>query len=132
MPLIRRRQRLQGRAITSQIPLFPGYVFAFVDWSEWGVTLGTGRVVRPLDVPDQEDFWGDLRQIEQLISSGAPITPEDRFARGMKVVIRSGPLAGFEGIILRTASGRRLVMQIDFIQRGASVLLNDMDLALAN
>ena len=70
-------------------------------------------------------MWSDLRQINQLIASGAPITPEERLTPGVSVEIRSGPLAGLKGKILRTASGRRFVVEVDFIQQGASVLLED-------
>jgi transcription antitermination factor NusG len=46
----------------------------------------------------------------------------------MMVEITSGPLAGLRGRILRSASGQRFVVQIDFIQRGASVELDDFTL----
>ena len=36
-----------------------------------------------------------------------------------EAVRRSGPLAGLKGKILRTASGRRFVVEVDFIQQGA-------------
>ena len=131
LPLIRQRHRHRRRVITSHNPLFAGYVPVYVDQPEWNATLATGRVVRPLKVADQVAFWGDLRQVHRLISSGAAITPEDRLVPGMRVVVRSGPLAGLEGVIQRTASGRRFVVEVDFLQRGASVLLDDVDLAFA-
>ena len=37
----------------------------------------------------------------------------------------TGPLAGLKGKILETVSRRRFVVEVDFIQRGASVVLND-------
>lgn len=40
-------------------------------------------------------------------------------------MIRTGPLAGLRGKVLNVLSGRRFVVQIDFIQQGASVLLED-------
>ena len=39
--------------------------------------------------------------------------------------ITTGPLAGLCGTVVRTASGRRFVVRVDFIQQGASVLLED-------
>jgi len=91
--------------------------------------LNTRRVVGSLEVTDQEELWGDLRQINRLIASGAPVMPEDQLVPGMMVEIRSGPLAGLKGKILRTASGQRFVVQVNFIQRGASVLMDDFNLA---
>jgi transcriptional antiterminator RfaH len=128
LPLITRRFRLRGRALTSYVPLFGGYLFLLGDREERLAALATSRVVRPLEVPNQDNLWRDLRQVHRLIATGAPVTPEDRLAPGMAVEIRSGPLAGLRGKILRTSSGRRFVVAVDFIQQGASVLLEDFTL----
>jgi len=128
LPLIPRRWRLRGRTMTSHLPLFPSYVFLFADRQERVWALSTKRVVRSLQVPDQTVLWQDLRRIHRLIVTGVPVTPESRLASGMMVEITSGPLAGLKGRILRSASGHRFVVQIDFIQRGASVLLDDFTL----
>jgi len=50
----------------------------------------------------------------------------------MTVEIQSGPLAGLRGKVLRSASGWRFVVTIDFIQQGASVLLDDFNLVCVN
>jgi transcriptional antiterminator RfaH len=128
LPLVARRWRVRGRTMTSHLPLFAGYLFMRADPQERLAALATNRIVRSLTVPDQELLWRDLRQIRRLIASGAPITPEDQLVPGMMVEIRSGPLSGLKGKILRTASGRRFVVQVDFIQQGASVLLDDFTL----
>jgi transcription antitermination factor NusG len=129
LPLVSRRWLLRGRTMTSYIPLFPGYAFTLADEEERVASLETGRVVRSLDVADQDGLWRDLQQIRRLIASGAAILPEERLVPGTSVEIRSGPLAGLKGRIKRTASGRRFVVQVDFIQQGASVLLDDFALA---
>ncbi len=131
LPVIARRLRIRGRTLTSHVPLFPGYVFLLGDREQRQEALHTNRIVRTLPVGNQQALWKDLRQIRQLIASGAPITPEDRLTPGVCVQIRSGPLAGLKGKILRTASGRRFVVEVDFIQRGASVLLDDYCLTTA-
>lgn len=128
LPLAPRRFRVRGRVMTSYNPLFPGYLFLLAEGEERLGALATSRVVRSLSVTDQQSLWSDLAQIHRLIASGAPVTPEDRLAPGMVVEIRSGPLAGLRGKILRTASGRRFVVEVNFIQRGASVLLDDFAL----
>ena len=125
LPQVARRRLIAGRRFTAHVPLFAGYLFLLGDQEERVDAQVTRRVVRTLEVPDQEGFWGDLRQIERLIASGAPITPEDRLKPGKKVEIRSGPLVGLTGTIVRGASGRRFVVQVDFIQRGASVVVED-------
>lgn len=128
LPLIPRQFRLRGKIKTSYVPLFPGYAFVLASPDERLTALSTCRIVRFLRVPDQATLWQQLRQIERLITSGAPIRPDGCLTRGMTVKIQNGPLAGLRGKILRAASGRRFVVQIDFIQRGASVLLDDSTL----
>ena len=128
LPLIPRRWRLRGRMMTSHLPLFPSYVFLRGDRQERVSALSTNRVVRSLEVVDQRGLWRDLRQIHRLIAAGMPIAPENRLTSGTPVEITSGPLTGLRGKVLRSASGNRFVVQIDFIQQGASVVLDDYTL----
>lgn len=128
LPLIQKRWRLRKRPMTSYMPLFAGYVFLLGNRDERLQALTTNRIVRTLDVTDQLRLWDDLRQVQRLIASGEPITPEDKLVPGATVEIKTGALAGLKGKILRTATGRRFVVQVDFIQRGASVLLDDYTL----
>jgi transcription antitermination factor NusG len=128
LPLISRRVPQRGRVLTAYVPLFPGYVFLLGRRDERLVALTSNRVVHALNVADQGKLWHDLSQVWRLIESGAPITPEDHLEAGDFVEIQHGALAGLKGSILRAASGRRFVVQVDFIQRGASVLLDDYNL----
>jgi transcriptional antiterminator RfaH len=132
LPQLSRRRRLRGRTTTSYIPLFPSYVSILCTREERLAAFDSGRAVSSLDVPNQTRFWQDLQTIERLIESGMPITPEDRMGPGDRVVVRSGPLAGLEGTILRVENSRRFLVQVDFIQRGASVLADDFYLEVIN
>ena len=128
LPLLARHRRGRRRVDASFVPLFPGYLALWGNDNDRLTALQTRRVVNVLSVPNQDQFWLDMQGIHRLIESGMPITREDRLAAGDRVIVRGGPLAGLEGTILRTASGRRFLVQVDFIQRGASVLANDFDL----
>jgi transcription antitermination factor NusG len=129
LPLIANRLRVRNRPVTSHLPLFTGYLFLLADPEERLAALATHRVARAIQVNDQGQLWRDLDQIHRLVLSGAAITPEDRLAPGSLVEIRSGPLAGLRGKILDRASRRRFVVEVDFIQRGASIYLDDFALA---
>jgi hypothetical protein len=76
-------------------------------------------------VGEPERLEADLRQVRHLIAAGLPVTPEEKLGPGSWVEVTHGPLAGLTGQIVRTSSGRKFVVRIDFIQRGASVLLDD-------
>jgi transcription antitermination factor NusG len=125
LPLISRQLRIRNRNVQSHLPLFPGYVFLLGTWEERVAALGTGRIVQSLPVSNPERLWHDLCQIQRLISTGAPLTPEGQLLPGATVEIRSGALAGLRGTIIQSVSGRRFLVRVDFIQRGASVLLDD-------
>lgn len=125
LPLVRKRLQIRGKAVVSQLPLFAGYVFLLADADDRLVARTTGRVVRILEVTNQAEMWNDLRQIHRLIASGAMIRPEDHLVPGAPVEIRSGPLAGLRGVIMKSATGNRFIVKVDFIQRGASVMLDE-------
>jgi transcriptional antiterminator RfaH len=121
LPLMRKRWECRGRTLTSYLPLFPGYVFLRGDDTARLTALQTKQVVRVLECPDREKFETDLGRIYRVMESGAPVAPEDRLQPGMPVVLTSGPLAGLEGKIIRRDRRMRFVIEVDFIQRGASV-----------
>jgi hypothetical protein len=131
LPQVQHRTQSRGRVFTSHIPLFPGYVFILSSQDGRVAALATGRAVRSLDVRDQAGLWRDLKQVHQLLTSGAPVTREDRLAPGVKVVIKTTSLAGLRGTIQKTLSGRRFIVAVDFIQQGAAVVLDDFNLEYA-
>jgi transcriptional antiterminator RfaH len=114
--------------ITAHNPLFPGYVFLHADHHRRVAAMTTNRIVRCLEVADQDRLWEDLCQVNQLITSGMPITPEARITAGTTVEVVRGPLAGLRGTVIRSTSGKRFVVQVDFIQQGASVVIDDFAL----
>ena len=125
-PLIAKRSRLgSGRIRTAYLPLFSNYVFVYGTADERRAAQETGCVSRWLDVPEPADLTRDLRQIRELIETGAPITPEARFQPGMRVVVRSGMFRGVEGVVIRREGKTRLLVAVNFLERGASVLLDD-------
>lgn len=127
-PLVPHRVKLgDGRIRTSWNPLFAGYVFLQGDDSERQKALTTNCVSRCLVVRDHEQLVTDLRRIRQAIESGLPITPQDKLEPGKPVRIRSGPLTGLEGVIVNRRGKHHLIVMVSFIQKGASVELDVVD-----
>jgi transcriptional antiterminator RfaH len=129
LPLLERKSLIRGRILSSYVPLFTSYVFLLATGAERITALSTRRVVHSLPVPAQNDLHADLEQINRLISTGMPVTPEQRLYPGAIVEIRTGSMSGLKGKIIREASRRRFVVQVDFIQQGASVILDDFAIA---
>jgi transcription termination/antitermination protein NusG len=129
LPLIAKRLKIRGKIMESRSPLFGGYVFLLASAEDPIFAHAARRVVRALEVSDQARLWADLRQIQRLIALGVPIRPEDHLTPGAPVEIRSGPLMGLRGVIVKSATGNRFIVKVDFIQRGASVMLDETALA---
>jgi transcriptional antiterminator RfaH len=121
LPLHERRRVLQRRLVRSFLPLFPGYLFIRGADEDRIESLKTNMVAQCLNVVDQEQFSESLRNIFSLMEAGAPLSPEERLQPGMQAEIVSGPLAGYRGTVVRSGSKLKFVIEVDFLQRGASV-----------
>jgi transcriptional antiterminator RfaH len=127
-PLVSKRNRSAGgRVRISQVPLFSGYVFLQGSEEQRQRAMTTNCVSQCLSVADGNDLLRDLRQIRRLIEADVPLLPEDHLEAGMRVRIRSGSLAGLEGVIIRRRGQDRLLVAVEFLQRGASVQVEDFD-----
>lgn len=128
-PLIKRRTKSPaGRVRVSHVPLFSGYVFVLGTELHRYKAMTTNCVARCLQVGDPLRLLFDLRQIQRLIEIDAPLTPEARIQPGRRVRVRSGPMMGLEGVVLKRRGKDRLMVALEFLSRGASVLLEDYHL----
>ena len=128
-PMIRRRLRSPGgRTRISHVPLFPGYVFSLVDDDQRRSALATNTIARWLPIGDEALLLADLRSIKRLIDSDQPLTPEARLESGQGVRVRSGPLRGIEGTVVRRRGADRLQVAVRFLGQGASIEMEDVDL----
>lgn len=125
-PLVSKRTRSPGgRVRESYVPLFASYVFVFGGEDERQKALTTNCISRCLPVPDAGRLVHDLRQIRHLIELDAPLTVEARIEPGRRVRVRSGPMTGLEGIVVKRRGRDWLVVAVEFLGQGASVLLED-------
>lgn len=128
-PMISRRYRSpNGRLRTTSEPLFANYVFVCGEETERYRAVCTGTVSRCMQVPSATELLDDLKQINQLISTDAPLSPERRIEPGDRVRVRSGPFKGFEGTMLRRENEIRLLIYVRYMGQGASVALDDCQL----
>jgi transcriptional antiterminator RfaH len=121
LPLHGRQLRIRGRLQSSYLPLFPSYIFLHGDDAVRVHALETNQVAQTLPVPDQRRLRIDLERIFHLISTGAPLTPEDRLLPGTPVKVIRGPLAGVEGKVIRQGKNLKVFVEVQFLQRGVSV-----------
>lgn len=128
-PMVRRRLHSPGgRVRASYVPLFPGYVFSLVDDEQRRAALATNTVARWIPIVDERMLVDDLRAIKRLIDTEKPLTPEARIEPGQSVRVRTGALRGLEGTVVKRRGAERLVVAVRFLNQGASIELEDVDL----
>jgi transcriptional antiterminator RfaH len=128
LPLVPKVSMIGGRRVKSLLPLFSSYVFVFADDSERIQTSATQRVAHLFAAPNMQFMTRDLRYVRSLIDSGAPLTVEARLQPGQRVRVKHGALLDVEGVIVSRRGGDRLVVAVDFLQQGVSILISDFQL----
>lgn len=130
-PMIQQRKRSpQGRIRTSYVPLFTGYVFVRGDEVARHDAVSTGCISRCLPVTEHEELIEDLRRIRQLVITGAEVHPEPVPLVGRTCVVRNGAMKGLKGTITKTLNQHRLTIMVNFMQQGASVIVDEADVEL--
>lgn len=114
-----------GRVRTSYVPLFPNYVFFCGTEEERILALKTDLVLQSIPVNDGKKLAADLLRLKLLIETGLPVSHESKLEAGRRVRIKSGSLLNHEGTIIQRRGCDLLVISVDFLQQGASVLLED-------
>ncbi len=125
LPLVQKVNLIRGRKVTSQIPVFGGYIFLFVTEDERIRALKTNRATNILEVEDQERLTYDLKNVQHLISAEAPLTVESRIVAGQLVRIKSGPMAGLEGVVEKRRGQSVLYVAVTMLQQSAMMELDD-------
>jgi transcription antitermination factor NusG len=123
LPLYSVTKRWKNRTtVKIELPLFAGYVFARFSPTE---------CVRVLEVPMVYSIVGNRRElaplpdaeIERLRTAlqGRQAYPFPYVKVGNRVRIRSGALAGLEGVVVRTYGSLSVVLSVDMIQKSIAV-----------
>lgn len=116
-----------GRLRTSYLPLFSNYVFIYADGFNRHRALTTNLILKTIEVEDGAQLAKDLRQIRRLIQLGLPLPIEARLQPGCKVRIKSGPLGGVEGTVVKRQGESFLFVAVNFLQQGALLKIEDYD-----
>jgi transcription antitermination factor NusG len=129
LPLYESARRWKDRRVLLEVPLFPGYLF---------VRLALRDRLQVLQVPGVARLVGfngmpaalSTVEIESLrvgLGCGVRALPHPYLTIGRRFRVKSGPLKGFEGILLRQKGNLRLVLSIDLIVRSIVVDVDAID-----
>ena len=123
LPLYGVVHRWKDRSKRLSLPLFPCYLFL------------RGGLERPLDIMTTPGVHslvrtaghtavipqGQIDAVRQLIESSLGVEPHPFLSCGDWVRVKSGPLAGIEGILVRKKNQFRLVLSVAMLGKSASV-----------
>jgi len=125
-------RKWKDRKVRLQLPLFPGYVFVHLALQNRlrvlqvpGVAWLVGFGGKPVSLPEEE-----FARIRELPNKGFRAQPHPYLTVGHKVRLKSGPLAGRQGILLRRKGNFRVVISIELIQRAVAVDVDVTDAEL--
>jgi transcription termination/antitermination protein NusG len=125
--------RWKDRRVRLQLPLFPGYMFVRIALRDRlnvlqipGVTRLVSFCGRPASLCDEE-----IAALQRGLFCGVQVEPCPFLDVGQLVKVRSGPLAGFSGYLLRRKHKDRLVISIEAIMRSftAEISLHDIEIS---
>jgi transcription antitermination factor NusG len=133
LPLYSSLRRWKDRRVTLQTPLFPGYVFVHLALRDRLQVLQIPGFVHLVSfgaqpVALQEE---DILALQTCQTRGHHLEPHPYLQAGLRARVKSGPLRGLEGIILRRKNRTRFILSFDQILRSVAVEVDEMDLALA-
>lgn len=130
LPLYASVRRWKDRRVTLQLPLFPGYVFVRMALRDRLIVQqvpGLARLVgfngEPAALRDEE-----IGALRASLASGVCVKPHPYLQVGRRVQVKSGPMTGLQGILLKRKGRLRVVISIELIQRSVAMEMDEMDL----
>ena len=102
LPLYETVHRWKNRSARVQLPLFPSYLFVYTSLQDRMRTLALPGVIGLVGHPSPMALNGqEVEAIRKYLSQRLPVQPHPYITQGKRVRIRTGPLAGLEGFVLR-------------------------------
>lgn len=123
LPLYATTHNWKDRTKALTLPLFPCYVFLkggierrlqiLTTPGIYGLVSSAGH---PAAIPDME-----IEAIRRVVESGARMEAHPFLKCGNWVRVKSGPLAGIQGILVRKKSTSRLVLSVEILGTAAAI-----------
>jgi transcription antitermination factor NusG len=130
LPLYEKSSRWKDRQVKVQLPLFSGYVFVRMQLDEKlrvlqipGVVSLVGFNRQPAPIADEE-----MRALQCGLNGTLLAEPWPFITVGQLVRVKSGPLRGLDGVLVRKKTVCRFVLSLQLIQRSVAVEVDAADL----
>jgi transcription antitermination factor NusG len=123
LPTFVTESRWKDRRVRIKTPFFPGYVFTRINLCEQNKVFTVPGVIRMLSFNGKPAPIDDceIAAVRLCLERGATVVPYPFLEVGDRVRVRSGVLAGLEGLISRCKDERRLIVPISLINQSVAV-----------
>ena len=123
LPIRRGQKFSQRNKFNEGLPLFPGYVFSFLDLNGGPKLYSVPGVLRILGyggraVPIEHD---EMATVRALVESPLRVEATSYFQPGEQICLIAGPLKGVSGTFLHTGKGDKLVVSLPLLKRSLAV-----------
>jgi len=129
LPLYRSVRRWKDRRKELELPLFPGYLFVHIALRDRLQVLRLPGVVhlvsfhgKPSPLPTAE-----IEMLQQSSTHRDLLQPHPYLKIGKRVRVRSGPMSGVQGILIRRKDTFRVVLSVDLIMRSVALEVDVAD-----
>ncbi len=110
-----------SKRATRPLPLFPGYLFARFEFEYERIpVIRTPHVFRIVGDEGSVISDAEIAAIRQLVQAKVGLFVHYSWEPGRRARIEYGPLAGFEGVIIRHAGRERILLSVEMINRAIS------------
>jgi transcription antitermination factor NusG len=122
--------RWKDRKKEVTLPLFPGYLFLANGLDRKLDVLSTPGVCAIVSFGNTPALVSpsEIEAIRRATLASRTIEPHPFLKEGDKVRLKSGPLAGIEGILQKRKEGYRLVLSVELLGRSVSVEVEQCDI----
>jgi len=123
LPLLTTPSRWKDRQVMIDRPIFPGYVFTHIDLRLRSSIFSTPGVLRMLSFNGRPAAIDDaeIEAIRRCLEGGKNPEARPYLATGELVRVKSGALAGLNGLVTRHKNQCRIVVSIALIHQSVSV-----------
>jgi transcription antitermination factor NusG len=132
LPLYQAAHRWKDRTKIVELPLFSGYVFVRISLRDHLRVVQTPSVARfvcfngrPAALPESQ-----MDALRSGYQGGAQFEPHPLLKAGAHVRVKSGCLAGVEGVLLRRKHSLRFVLSLELLNRAVSMEVDAADIEL--
>jgi len=130
LPLREQSYRVQRRMVTSDIPVFPGYVFVKLDPMRRLEMLKTNLVSKILEPENTRKMLKDLVMVRRALQINPTLQTTAPLAEGRMVRIVSGAFMGIEGRVTRLTKQTKVILNIELIGQAIAVEVDRLDLEI--